>query len=234
MKLWTTLHDDPGMKRLSDRAFRYYINAWSFCGLHETDGRYEVFGKHPKMVAELVAAGKFIPTDDPDTFQIHGWGKRQRTVAELDARRNAAKEAADARWSKKRKAKGNASRIAERNADETRRDESRGEQASEPSSDLAVRSDRFDEFWAVYPRKQGKGAAREKFKRACRKADPERIIAGAVRYRDDPNREEQFTTLPETWLNQERWDDGPVPPRGSQRGSNTSRLLALADRMEAQ
>jgi hypothetical protein len=98
VKLWTTLHDDPGVMRLSDKAFRYYINAWSWCGKHETKGAFEVFGKHPKQVTELVRAGKFLPTDNPNIFLIHGWKKRQRTLGTAAERSAAAQHAANARW----------------------------------------------------------------------------------------------------------------------------------------
>mgnify|MGYP000116654668 CR=1 FL=1 len=41
----------------------------------------------------------------------------------------------------------------------------------------------------------------------------ETITAGAARFRDDPNREEKYTPLAATWLNGERWEDGPLPER---------------------
>jgi hypothetical protein len=34
-----------------------------------------------------------------------------------------------------------------------------------------------------------------------------------MRYRNDPNREPEFTAHPATWLNAGRWDDDPLPPR---------------------
>ena len=74
--------------------------------------------------------------------------------------------------------------------------------------------DRFDEFWDTVPRKVGKGAARKAWKKAVKKADPEVIIEGMRRYRDDPNREDEFTAHPSSWLNAERWDDDPLPARG--------------------
>lgn len=70
----------------------------------------------------------------------------------------------------------------------------------------------FNNFWSEYPRKQGKGKAREAFKTAVKNAGVDAVIAGAVRYGSDPNLPDpQFIPLPTTWLNQERWDDGPLP-----------------------
>lgn len=132
VKLWTTIHDDPGMLRLSDKAFRYYLNAWSWSGKHDTDGEFEVFGKHPKCVAELVAAGKFEPTDDPDRFLIHGWGGRQVTAEQAAARSAAASAAASARWSAERNASRIAKRSPNRNAEKSRGDKTREEKPIAP------------------------------------------------------------------------------------------------------
>lgn len=73
----------------------------------------------------------------------------------------------------------------------------------------------FDRFWATYPRRVGKKEAIKVFTKACAGVSPEVIIAGAQRYADDPNREPEFTAHPSTWLNQGRWDDDPLPARGS-------------------
>jgi hypothetical protein len=79
--------------------------------------------------------------------------------------------------------------------------------------------DAFDRFWEVYPRKAGKGQARKAWAKALAAAGgPEVVIAGAERYRDDPNRVIEFTAHASTWLNGERWADDPLPPRGQQRG----------------
>jgi DNA-binding transcriptional ArsR family regulator len=76
------------------------------------------------------------------------------------------------------------------------------------------RADRFDDFWAVYPRRVAKGAAKRAWKAAMkRRVDPDRIIHAAKRYRDAPNRDPSFTAHASTWLNSERYDDedGDVP-----------------------
>lgn len=69
----------------------------------------------------------------------------------------------------------------------------------------------FDQFWEVYPRKAAKAAAAKAWGKALLSAPAEVIIAGADRYRLDPNREPQFTAHASTWLNQERWSDDPLP-----------------------
>lgn len=71
----------------------------------------------------------------------------------------------------------------------------------------------FDEFWKVYPRREGKGAARKAFTSAVRRGGLTAIVAGAERYAADPNREPAFTAHPATWLNRDGWDDDPLPAR---------------------
>ena len=71
----------------------------------------------------------------------------------------------------------------------------------------------FDEFWQVYPRRAAKAAALKAWSKAVLSAPPEVVLAGAARYRDDPNREPQFTAHAATWLNAERWTDDPLPTK---------------------
>lgn len=87
------------------------------------------------------------------------------------------------------------------------------EHHQEPEHHRTEQTSAFEEFWQAYPRKASKGAARTAWTKAIAKADPSVIIAAAAAYRDDPNREDGFTAHAATWLNQERWDDEPLPSR---------------------
>jgi hypothetical protein len=76
----------------------------------------------------------------------------------------------------------------------------------------------FEEFWRTYPRHDDRKKASAAWEaRLKAKADPALILAGARRYRDDPNREDAFTKLATTWLNGECWDNPPLPPRQNDR-----------------
>jgi hypothetical protein len=87
-------------------------------------------------------------------------------------------------------------------------------------------ADAFDAFWTAYPRKVGKGAARKAWPKALKAAggNPGRIIAGAVAFAVDPNREAAFTPHPATWLNAERWDDEPLPARQGRASSGAANV----------
>lgn len=85
----------------------------------------------------------------------------------------------------------------------------------------------FDVFWSVYPAKVGKGAAKRAFPAALAKAGSIGVlVAGVMRYRDDPNRSPRFTKHPATWLNGECWDDQPI--EGSNVSPSTRSLASWA------
>ena len=68
----------------------------------------------------------------------------------------------------------------------------------------------FDEFWDLYPRKQGKGAAKRKFLTVSKTTQFSDLMDGLRRSIDHweaKGTEPQFIPLPATWLNQGRWED---------------------------
>lgn len=69
----------------------------------------------------------------------------------------------------------------------------------------------FAEFWSLYPRKEGKGAARKVWARLAPGPDLVASILGAVEcQRDWPQWRKdggQYVPHPATWLHQERWAD---------------------------
>ncbi len=92
---------------------------------------------------------------------------------------------------------------------------------------------RFDEFWNIYPKKADKRTALRAWDKAITRASVDEIVAGAERYRNDPNREERFTKNPATWLNADAWENGPEPSRDEPRKlSNAEKAARLALEME--
>jgi len=76
-------------------------------------------------------------------------------------------------------------------------------------------SELFNRFWAVYPKKADKPLAARSFDKALERVDFDTLLAGAERYRDDPNREAGYTKNPSTWLNADAWENEPEPARKS-------------------
>lgn len=67
----------------------------------------------------------------------------------------------------------------------------------------------FDAFWAVYPKKTGKEAARKAFKEIPKSAHPLLVPAVEAQKKSRQWMEEngRFIPNPATWLNQGRWED---------------------------
>lgn len=86
-----------------------------------------------------------------------------------------------------------------------------GEGEGEGRTDTSAKADTFVEFWSIYPRRDAKRKAEQAYRSALKRAKADVIIAGAKRYRDDPARKPQYTAMPATWLNGDRWDDGALP-----------------------
>jgi len=75
----------------------------------------------------------------------------------------------------------------------------------------------FAEFWNEYPVKRDKAKAFRAFDSALNRSKFEDILAGVIRYKDDPNRNADFTKYPATWLNADSWDDDYTPGADSAR-----------------
>jgi hypothetical protein len=74
------------------------------------------------------------------------------------------------------------------------------------------KEEQFEQFWKVYPRRIGKGAARKSFEKALKLESFDGIMAGLQRQLAYyASKEPQFIPHPTTWLNQERWSDEPQP-----------------------
>lgn len=74
--------------------------------------------------------------------------------------------------------------------------------------------DGFAEFWAAYPKKVGKGAAEQSFKKARIGSQLIPVVLASVQrhiaceaWRKDGG---QYIPNPATWLNQRRWEDEPL------------------------
>lgn len=74
----------------------------------------------------------------------------------------------------------------------------------------------FDEFWKEYPRKLDKAKAYKAFRSALARAKFEDILAGTIRYKQDPSRKEEFTKYPATWLNADAWDNQYEPAKDTE------------------
>lgn len=93
------------------------------------------------------------------------------------------------------------------------KNESKNESESESRS---AREEAFDVFWAAYPRKVGKGAARKAFAKLPAAVFPLLVPAVEAQKQCAQWRKNggEYIPNPATWLNQERWDD-KLPDTGT-------------------
>ena len=93
------------------------------------------------------------------------------------------------------------------------------EQSLKNNKRISAQNEFFKEFWKEYPRKLDKKKAERAFKSAMTRASFEDILAGTIRYANDPNRLDEFTKYPASWLNADAWENGPLPfdPRAAKK-----------------
>ena len=81
----------------------------------------------------------------------------------------------------------------------------------------------FEVFWKIYPIRKDKRKAFKAWRNAIRRAAISDINEGAIRYRNDPNRTEEFSKYAEGWLNGDRWLDDALPARSNGKPPDPSR-----------
>lgn len=68
--------------------------------------------------------------------------------------------------------------------------------------------DRFDEFWEAYAHKVDRAKAMPAWNRAIKRADPDRIIVGALAYAAARvSQHKRYWKHPTSWLNADAWDN---------------------------
>lgn len=238
---WVKLDDGfaehPKVISLSDHAFRCYVEAVCWSARNLTDGQLAsgVLNRIGQdAVEELAEAGLLDGSDQG--WSIHDYLVYNPTHEDVLAEREEKHEAkvragkagaaarwhADSRTDSRTDSSDDGSAIAEPMANAWQNDGPVPVPQPVPTTPTRTKTKElspdsrdsfFEEFWQVYPRREGKLAAHKAFKAVPPMTDFLAVIEGARRFRDDPNREAEFTPHPATWLNQGRWDDDPLPAR---------------------
>lgn len=189
----------------------------------------------PALLVDALVDTGWIDIDEGATLVVHDWmdygGKLvQRKRANADRMRNArAETAASTAVSREAHVQHRCSARAEHVLSEKREEKKREEEtritplpptggdtvdAQESTDRQDPLEERFARFWAAYPNKTGKEAARK----VWRRLKPSQALTGVMllaierqRISDAWARENgRFIPHPATWLNQGRWDDEPV------------------------
>lgn len=219
-RFYDSVLDDPKVQRLADHLFRGWVNV--LCLASKNGGSLPSIpdiafalripeDQADSLVQALLDAG--LLEDDGDELVVHNWSERQfldRTNAQRQKRfRERQKAKTDVKIDR------NAVTNASRNVTITPQDTETETETDTDTEKNNIRSlkladSSFAEFWKLYPRRIGKGAAEKSWQKAVKVAPVDVILAGARNYvwPKDP----QFIPHPATWLNQHRWKDEP-PPR---------------------
>ena len=240
VKIDDSFPDHPKIKGLKDDEFRLYMTALCYSSRYLTDGviplnivrTFIESRSKSSRISALVDANLWEIV--ADNVVILSYSEYQFTKERIESERKLAAE----RMAKSR---------GLRRTDAVTEGEVRPPHTHThpipipiPIKDIKIANpsdSEFNLFWAIYPRKEAKGAARTAFLKACKKASVDAIIEGAKRFASDPNRQDEFTAHASTWLNQERWSDEALPKRSStitRTETSVMRALEIAERFSVE
>ena len=218
---WT----DGKMVKLSPFARLLYIGMWNFtlCDHgHVADDamklKLQILPMDPvdvdELLAEIMAQGRVIRVADED-------GRSYLLVKRFEDHQKI-----DPRWKTRCPACAQVDSLAPVETPvsipEPRRDspeltlgrDGKGWEGKKTSSPATPAKAEFDSFWASYPRKIGKEAARKAFVKALTKTTAGKIMDGVEQLRIEvAGKDQQFTPHAATWLNAGRWDDEVARPQ---------------------
>jgi hypothetical protein len=203
------MDENPKIFMLSDAAFRALIESTLYCRRQLTDGFID-----DRLVSKRWSIGvvEELSGNDPDRpswikvdggYQIHDFAEHQVTTADIKAKREAGKAGGLAKASK---AVAPASKVLEQIASTSL---AKTETETETKrKDLSSKPDEFDRWYAGYPRKEAKDAAKKAFIKARKSASLQELLLGLEQYiKTTKGQERRFIALPATWLNAGRWQD---------------------------
>jgi len=221
--------DNPKMLDVLDAsstAILMHFASVLYCAQHLTDGIVAAKAMQRKAggsnedVQILIEAGLWhpeghecasCPQPPEGKIYVHDFLEHNRDAAQAKRVSEKRSEAATSMWEKK-KAMQNALQPAQQTEDVCNAEREREKERKKTTSSPAAPSMEFDTFWAAYPRKAGKIAARTAFAKAMKIATEEQIMAGIETLkRETRGKDPNFIPHPATWLNQGRWDDETLP-----------------------
>ena len=215
------MDEHPKILMLSDAAFRTLFESTLYSRRQLSDGFLDERIVLRKWGADVAAE---LSSNDPEKpswvrvdggWMIHDFGEHQTTTADIEAKREAGRKGGLAKAEQSAsKPVAPATKVLEQNASNSLAKTETETETSKKTSSTAAPSKEFDQFWATYPRKVGKEAARKAYAKAMTKTTQARIMQSVEDLRirvagKDPN----FTPHPSTWLNEGRWDDEVEAPQ---------------------
>lgn len=223
----------PKVSRLSDAAFRAFVESNGHSRMIESDGRIEAedaeFMWKPEILAELLRSHPTRPLmlREGDAYVLRDYAQHQFTKADRDGlserRREAGKAGAAKRWGGIANAKHTVTGAMQ---DDGKAWLEKGIGTGESNKNSAHPSDSpstqminqmFDSFWQAWPVKKGKEPARKSFVKALKAgADIKAIMAGVEAYKSElgpimggKTVDGRTPKYAQGWLTDKRWEDEP-------------------------
>jgi hypothetical protein len=219
------LHHIPKRQRFAAIGLWTVAGSWA---MHElTDGHVPhsmiaMWGPPPSAAESLVNAGLWDRTHDG--FEFRNWAEYQASRDDMEAERAAsrARKQASRNRLKQQKLREHAEHegVSRVTGHDVTDPGDGGVTAPIPShtipshkKDSSSTDEEFDRWYAIYPRKEAKTAARRAFAKARKSVDMDTLMTALGRYVDSvKGKDRQFIALPASWLNAGRWEDEYAPP----------------------
>lgn len=239
MKLDDKFHSSRKVNSIPKRHRFQAVGLWAIAGSwvagEQTDGfvpdyMIEQWGPTAITVESLVNAGLWERVRDG--FAFCSWleynPSKAQTKAERDASAQRMKASRERRRANSAGQSAEGANVAAQHGETLQRNTSDVLQRPDPTrpdptpvpngteSKARKRADyspEFETFWASYPRREAKRQAWNAWCKALNRASVEAITEGALRYAQDPNRDDKYTKHAATWLNADGWEDDPLPSR---------------------
>lgn len=188
------------------------------------------------LIARLIKVDRWSRDDEREGYWIKDYLHYNPSHAELEAKRESDRKRKNPVADSKRnpsgiQAESNGNPDGFQIASTPPRGRARTGRVGKSDLQKEIATDDFEMFSIAYPRNDDQAKARQAFAKALKRTSFEAILAGAERYRDDPNRDETYTKMPTTWLNGDCWLNPPLPSRG---GRDPNRTQHDIDRVVGQ
>jgi hypothetical protein len=216
-KLGHGFANDPKIIALSDSAFRAYVESLLFACSNMTDGflderilRRYGWLDHAEELTTNDAQPSWIKAEDG--YQIHAFCDWQMTTAEHEKKVIAGRAGGLAKAENQQsssKPLAGARKVLKQNASKRLLDKDIEVDIDKDLKPLATTPPLFDEFWKLWPRKDGKANAIKAWLIAVQKLPAVDLVEAAREYslRPDLPKDKTFIPHASTWLNGERWQD---------------------------
>jgi len=218
VKISHNIVENPKIVTLSCEARWAYLESIVYAARNFTDGLIDRRILHQRwsdsVIKELTTNDEnpsWIMLDNGDV-QIYAFCDWQMTAEKRkeiqEKKRNAGIKSGEARRQTNTTRTG-VQQVFEQNANKK---ELELEVEQEKIKPLAIASPLFDEFWQLWPRREGKANAVKAWQKAVRKISEAELVEKARAYVTSPTvPAKQFVPHAATWLNGERWNDEPEP-----------------------